>query len=170
MGGQPQSCHGVLPTTPQHPGAGGEPAGKGKGGLGQGGQQARITLDTRKGKSENKQTEGVLSQAQGDVCRNGALKHELARAGGVCPVIGTQSRTQRCGAGHWLCCCACLRQKGAGMGNATTKPTCPWTSPEHPSCASATHDCLLPSLPPTVHNWAQPVEKAAPRPGRASVG
>lgn len=58
MGGQPQSCHGVLPTTPQHPRAGGEPAGKGKGGLGQGGQQARITLDTRKGKSENKQTEG----------------------------------------------------------------------------------------------------------------
>lgn len=83
---------------------------------------------------------------------------------------GTRSRTQRCGAGHRDTGCAALRQKGAGMGNATLKPTCPWTSPEHPSCASATHDCLLPSLPPTVHNWAQPVQKAAPRPGSASVG
>lgn len=65
-------------------------------------------------------------------------------------------------------CSACSRQKGAGMGNATTKPTCPWTSLEHPSCASATHDCLLPS--PCAQLGSPGAKKAAPRPGSASVG
>lgn len=58
MGGQPQLC----PRPFSGPGLG-ELADfcSGKGWLGQRGQQARITLDTQKGKGENKQTEAFIT-------------------------------------------------------------------------------------------------------------